>query len=142
MVDIYSRKKRSDIMSKISGKETTPEILIRKYLFSKGFRFRKNDKRYPGKPDIVLPKHNTIIFVHGCFWHGHQNCKYSKLPNTNTEVWKVKIQANVSRDKKNYDKLKKGGWKISIVWQCELNSKGKIKNRLKMIEDDILSSSN
>ena len=86
MSDIYSKSKRSDIMSRISGKETKPEILVRKYLFSKGFRFRKNVKELPGKPDIVLPKYKTVIFIHGCFWHGH-TCKRGKLPQTNYQFW-------------------------------------------------------
>ena len=87
MPDIFSKKKRSEIMSNISGKETKPEILVRKFLFSRGFRFRKNDSRYPGKPDIVLPKYKTAIFVHGCFWHGHKGCRRSKLPETNVSIW-------------------------------------------------------
>ncbi len=86
-------------MSKVSGKETKPEIIVRKFLFAQGFRYRKNDKRFPGKPDIVLPKYKTAIFVHGCFWHGHQNCKKSALPQTNYEFWKNKIQRNTERDK-------------------------------------------
>lgn len=141
MSDIYSIRKRSEIMSKISGDETKPEILVRKYLFSKGFRFRKNDKRYPGKPDIVLPKYKTSVFIHGCFWHGHKGCKYSKLPDTRKGVWKEKIEANVSRDKKNYDKLEKSGWRIIIVWQCDINSKQKRENRFKKLENEILSTS-
>ena len=90
MSDIYSKSKRSSIMSKISGKDTKPEILVRKYLFSKGFRFRKNVKDLPGKPDIVLPKYKTIIFINGCFWHGHENCKKATLPATNTEFGEKK----------------------------------------------------
>lgn len=99
MTDIYSKNKRSKIMSKISGKETKYEILVRKFLFEKGFRYRKNDKRLPGRPDIVLPKYKTIIFVHGCFWHGHY-CKAAKLPETNKEFWENKINSNIERDKK------------------------------------------
>ena len=99
MSDIFSKQKRSEIMSKISGKETKPEILVRKFLFANGYRFRKNDKRYLGKPDIVLPKYKTIIFIHGCFWHGH-NCLAGKLPETRKEFWKEKINGNIERDKK------------------------------------------
>ena len=91
-------------MSKISGTETKPEILVRKYLFGKGFRFRKNDKRLPGRPDIVLPKYKTVIFIHGCFWHGH-HCKAGKLPETNKDFWENKINSNMERDKKNQHKL-------------------------------------
>ena len=118
MSDIFSQTKRSDIMSKISSKDTKPEILVRKFLFSKGFRYRINVKTLPGKPDIVLPKYKTIIFVNGCFWHGH-NCKKGKLPSSNTDFWKEKISNNKSRDAKNI-----------IIWQCEIS---KIDNRTKIL---------
>jgi len=134
--DIYSKRKRSEIMSKISGTETKPEILIRKYLFSKGFRFRKNDKRLPGRPDIVLPKYKTVIFIHGCFWHGH-HCKAGKLPETNKEFWENKINSNIERDKKNQHKLEKLGWKIIITWQCKLKNKKVVIKKLKEIEQKI-----
>jgi len=123
MPDIFSKSKRSDIMSKISGKETKPEILVRKYLFSQGFRYRKNVKDLPGKPDIVLPKYKAVIFVNGCFWHGHENCKKSALPTTNTEFWKEKISSNIIRDKKTYAELSDMGYKVLVIWQCELNAK-------------------
>jgi len=134
--DIYSKLKRSEIMSKISGTETKPEILIRKYLFSKGFRFRKNDKRLPGRPDVVLPKYKTVIFIHGCFWHGH-HCKAGKLPETNKEFWENKINSNMERDKKNQHKLEKLGWKIITVWQCKLKNKKVLTKKLKEIEQKI-----
>jgi T/G mismatch-specific endonuclease (EC 3.1.-.-) len=104
--DIYSTLKRSEIMSKVGGKDTKLEIFVRKYLFSKGFRYRLNDDRFPGKPDIVLPKYNTVIFVHGCFWHGHKNCKASKLPETRKQFWEKKISDNVKRDERNIRDLK------------------------------------
>ena len=129
MSDIFSQTKRSDIMSKISSKDTKPEILVRKFLFSKGFRYRINVKTLPGKPDIVLPKYKTIIFVNGCFWHGH-NCKKGKLPSSNTDFWKEKISNNTSRDAKNSDLLVKLGWKVIIIWQCEIS---KIDNRTKIL---------
>ena len=116
-------------MSKISSKDTKPEILVRKFLFSKGFRYRINVKTLPGKPDIVLPKYKTIIFVNGCFWHGH-NCKKGKLPSSNTDFWKEKISNNKSRDTKNSDLLVKLGWKVIIIWQCEIS---KIDNRTKIL---------
>jgi len=118
-------------MSKISGKETKPEIMVRKYLFSKGFRYRKNDKRYPGKPDIVLPKYKTVIFINGCFWHGHKNCSKSKLPDANYEFWKTKIEVNVKRDQENYDALEKQGWRVVIIWQCEINNLENKEKKLK-----------
>ena len=129
MSDIFSQTKRSDIMSKISSKDTKPEILVRKFLFSKGFRYSINVKKLPGKPDIVLPKYKTIIFVNGCFWHGH-NWKKGKLPSSNTDLWKEKISNNKSRDAKNSDLLVKLGWKVIIIWQCEIS---KIDNRTKIL---------
>lgn len=123
MADIFSKAKRSEIMSKISGKETKPEILVRKFLFSQGFRYRKNDKRLAGKPDIVLPKYKTVIFVHGCFWHHHENCSKSAYPKTNRDFWKNKIQGNVERDKLNQMKLKELGWKVIVVWQCQIKNR-------------------
>ena len=136
MTDIYSKNKRSRIMSKISGKETKYEILVRKFLFEKGFRYRKNDKRLPGRPDIVLPKYKIIIFIHGCFWHGH-HCKAAKLPETNKEFWENKINSNIERDKNNQLVLRKLGWKIIIIWQCELKNKKMITEKLKEIEQKI-----
>ena len=107
-------------MSKISGKDTKPEILVRKFLFAHRFRFRKNDKKLPGKPDIVLPKYKIIIFVHGCFWHGHKGCKKSKLPETRKDFWEEKINATINRDYKNIQDLETLGWRIIVVWECEL----------------------
>lgn len=124
-------------MSKIRGKETKPEILVRKFLFSEGFRYRINDKRYLGKPDIVLPKYKTVIFIHGCFWHSHENCKASKLPETNAEFWEKKISDNVARDRKNIEKLKSEGWNVITVWQCEIKSKAKREERLKLLVEQI-----
>ncbi len=121
-------------MSHISGKETKPEILVRKFLFSKGFRFRKNDKRYPGKPDIVLPKHKTVIFVHGCFWHGHKGCKRSQLPGTNVDFWKNKISLNVKRDKENKHKLENLGWIVQTTWQCQLRNNLTMNRTLNKLE--------
>lgn len=137
MSDIFSKAKRSDIMSKILGKETKPEILVRKFLFSNGFRYRKNLKKLPGTPDIVLLKYKTAIFVNGCFWHGHKNCKRFALPATNINFWQNKINGNIKRDKAKKLLLKKMGYKVITIWQCQLNSNNRKKtlNRLiKMIE--------
>ena len=123
-------------MSKISGKETKPEILVRKYLFSKGFRYRKNVKSLPGTPDIVLPKFKTVIFVHGCFWHGH-NCKRGILPETRYVFWKEKIGANILRDKRNIKELRERNWNIIIVWHCELSNKEIRKKRLEKLVVEI-----
>jgi len=130
MADIFSKEKRSEIMSKVRSKNTKPEEIVRKYLFSKGFRYRKNVKSLkslPGTPDIVLPKYKTVIFVNGCFWHGH-NCPKGKLPETNREKWKEKIETNKKRDEKNYRLLKEFGWKVIIVWECQLKNR-KIRNK-------------
>lgn len=121
MSDIYSKSKRSEIMSHISGKETKPEVIVRKFLFANGFRFRKNVKDLPGKPDIVLPKYKTVIFIHGCFWHGH-TCKRGILPTTNVEFWKTKIGGNIERDKRDITELGKQGWRVIVIWQCEIKN--------------------
>ena len=107
-------------MSCIKGKNTQPEEIVRKYLFSQGFRYRKNDKRLPGTPDIVLPKYRTVIFVNGCFWHGHQGCRYFVVPKTNTDFWMNKIDTNRIRDQKKISELEAMGWKVIVIWECEL----------------------
>ena len=127
MTDVHSKEVRSYNMSRIHGKDTKPEILVRKYLFSKGLRFRKNDKRYPGHPDIVLPKYNTVVFVHGCFWHYHENCRYATMPSSNVNFWKQKLFTNRTRDKKNQDLLSNMGWKVIVVWECQLKKDTKDK---------------
>lgn len=136
MADIFSPDKRSKIMSSIRGVESKPEVLVRKFLFSKGFRYRKNVKNLPGKPDIVLPKYKSIIFVHGCFWHGHEGCKKSALPQTRIEFWETKINGNITRDKNNIASLEELGWKVIIVWQCELN-KSKFEKTMMMTINEI-----
>lgn len=123
-------------MSNISGKETKPEILVRKYLYSRGVRYRKNDKRFPGKPDILIPKYKTAVFVHGCFCHSH-TCKAAKLPETRKEFWKNKIEATKARDKTNQEDLKALGFRIVIVWQCELNNTELRKLRLTNLVNEI-----
>lgn len=110
-------------MAKIPSTNTKPELIVRKFLFSKGFRYRVNDPRLPGKPDIVLPKYRTVVFVNGCFWHGHQGCGRSKLPKTNANFWKNKIGDNIERDKLNEELLKKGYWRVIVLWECQLKSK-------------------
>jgi DNA mismatch endonuclease, patch repair protein len=110
-------------MSKISGKDTKAEIALRKFLFAKGFRYRKNYSKLPGKPDIALPRLKTAIFVHGCFWHQHQRCKSAKLPSSNVDFWKRKLTANKVRDKQVIKSLKSIGWKVILIWECQLKSK-------------------
>ena len=119
-MDVHSKEVRSYNMSCIKGKGTKPEEMVRKYLFSQGFRYRKNDKKLPGTPDIVLPKYKTVIFVNGCFWHGHEGCKYFVWPKNNAEFWKAKILQNIERDKRDFERLENAGWKVIVVWECQL----------------------
>lgn len=121
MTDKFSNEKRSDIMSKIRGKNTSIELKVRSYLHAKGFRFRVNDRRLPGTPDIILPKYRTIIMVNGCFWHGH-GCKYSRIPCSNVDFWTEKIIRNVERDEKVKKELSNLGWSVIVVWECDINS--------------------
>ena len=120
MSDKLTPEKRSWNISRIKGKDTKIEVEVRKYLFSKGYRFRKNDKRYPGKPDIVLPKYHVAIFVHGCFWHRHEGCKDATTPKTRTEFWLEKFDKNVKNDQIKQEKLRELGWKVIVIWECEL----------------------
>ena len=121
-MDDKTPEQRSINMSHIRSKDTKPEEIVRKYLFAKGFRYRKNDARYPGKPDIVLPKYHTVICINGCFWHRH-GCSRSTLPKTNQEYWIPKIQRNVERDQQNIEALEKAGWQVIVIWECELKKK-------------------
>ncbi|MBP1644835.1 MAG: vsr [Bacteroidetes bacterium] len=142
-MDIWSKEKRSECMSKIPSKNTKPELILRKALFSRGFRYRVNDRRLPGKPDIVLPKYKTIIFLHGCFWHRHEGCKYAYTPKTNTQFWIDKFNSNTERDKINAEKLTSMGWKILTVWECEIRHKYKhdIESLIDKIEEALLVNS-
>ena len=112
-------------MSQIRSKDTKPELLVRRFLFAHGFRFRLHRKDLPGKPDIILPKYKTVIFINGCFWHGHNDCKYASIPETNRDFWFVKISGNAERDKINYQLLKELGWKVIEIWQCQLKPRTK-----------------
>lgn len=107
-------------MSRIKGKDTGIEVAVRKELFRRGYRYRKNDKRYPGHPDIVLPKYKTVIFVNGCYWHRHEGCKLATTPKTNTEFWQDKFDRNVANDKKHKEQLEKMGWNVIVLWECEI----------------------
>lgn len=120
MTDVHSKETRSYNMSKIRAKDTKPELLVRKYLFSKGFRYRVNVKKLPGKPDIVFTKYKTVIFINGCFWHGHGDCPKSHIPKTKTEWWAAKIKRNQERDQQEYSALKQQGWRVLVVWECQL----------------------
>jgi DNA mismatch endonuclease (patch repair protein) len=120
MAERISKEERSLIMRKVKSKNTGPELLVRKLLYQNGYRYRINYKQLPGKPDIVLKKYNTVIFVNGCFWHGHSKCKKSKRPRTNRSYWENKIDRNIERDKQNRRKLKGMGYKVVTIWECEL----------------------
>ncbi|WP_265443324.1 very short patch repair endonuclease [Acetivibrio straminisolvens] len=136
-MDIFSKEKRSEIMALVKSKDTKIENIVRKYLFSQGFRYKKNVAELPGRPDIVLPKYKTVIFVHGCFWHGHQGCKRSTIPKTRTDFWLEKINGNIKRDNKNIEQLKSMGWNVVIVWQCELqkNFNERVQQLVREIKD-------
>jgi len=122
MADVHNKTTRSYNMSRIRSAHTKPEIAVRKFLHARGFRYTLHNKKLPGKPDIVLPKYKTIVFIHGCFWHGHDNCKYYVVPKTRTEWWLNKINTNKNNDSKAVAALKKEGWKIITVWECDLKS--------------------
>jgi len=110
-------------MAAIRGKDTKEELLVRRYLFRQGLRFRSNDTRLPGKPDIVLPKYHVVVFINGCFWHGHEDCKYFRMPKTNKEFWERKIKRNKERDERTIARLLSMGYRAIVVWECELKDK-------------------
>ena len=122
MADVMTPEQRSRCMAAIKGKDTKPELIVRKYLFSRGLRFRVQVRKLSGNPDIVLPKYKTVIFVNGCFWHGHEGCKYFRLPKSNVEFWEAKIERNVARDVRNEAELKALGWRVVRVWECEIKT--------------------
>ena len=130
-MDDLTEQQRHRSMAHNRSCDTKPEVIVRQYLFSKGLRFRKNDKRYPGKPDIVLPKYKTVVFVNGCFWHQHPNCRYASIPQTNVEYWRPKLNRNVERDKEHYMILEDMGWRVFVVWECQL----KPTNRETVLQD-------
>ena len=135
MTDHLDTAKRSWNMSRIRGKDTKPEIAVRKMLHAAGFRFRLHVKELPGKPDIVLPKWKTVVFVHGCFWHRHEGCKDTTTPKTRTEWWLEKFEKNVANDLKKRRDLEDAGWKVLVVWECEVKPTG---YRLTQIQDEIV----
>ena len=136
-MDGLTPEKRSWNMSRIKSKDTKIEVKVRQYLFSKGFRFRKNDKRYPGKPDVVLPKYKTVIFVNGCFWHMHEGCKQGRLPKTNVEFWREKLERNVANDLRHNNELTAMGWKSITLWECELEKdfEGTLEKAIKQLTE-------
>ena len=137
MTDVFSQQKRSWIMSRVKGRDTKPEILVRSFIFRMGFRFRLHRRDLPGTPDIVLPRHGKVIFVHGCFWHGHKRCPRSKRPTTNENFWNKKLDGNIKRDKRYRRELRQMGWKVLIVWECETKNPEKLLRKLeRFLHDD------
>ncbi|RIJ27099.1 DNA mismatch endonuclease Vsr [Henriciella mobilis] len=139
MADIVPPEVRSRMMSGIRGKDTKPEMIVRRGLHAMGFRYRLHDKRLPGKPDLVLPKYRTAIFVHGCFWHGHE-CHLFKWPKTRPDFWRKKIESNRTRDRSNREKIEKQGWQVIELWECELRvESSKLLDRLTALGEEIKS---
>ncbi|WP_459720892.1 very short patch repair endonuclease [Sideroxyarcus sp. TK5] len=129
-MDKLSPTERSRVMSAVRGKDTTPELIVRRLLHSMGFRFRLHRKDLPGKPDIVLPKYHACIFVHGCFWHQHPRCKRASRPTSHTVFWNAKLQGNADRDKKNYRALKRLGWRVMVIWECQTKNPRTLQDKI------------
>lgn len=136
-MDTLTSEQRHKNMQQIRSKDTKPEIIVRKYLFGRGFRYRKNDSRLPGHPDIVLPKYHTLVFVHGCFWHRHPGCPKATNPKNNREFWQKKFDINIKRDTEERKQLESMGWHVIIVWECEISNKKKQEERLRVLEEEI-----
>ncbi|KUO63548.1 MAG: very short patch repair endonuclease [Gracilibacter sp. BRH_c7a] len=137
MADTHSKETRSYNMSRIRSQNTKPEAMVRKFLFSTGLRYTKNDKRYPGHPDILLPKYRAVVFINGCFWHCHEGCPDFVIPKSNKDYWVPKLEKNQKRDEENYSALRKAGWSVLIVWECELKKDFRDK-RLEQLYHQIL----
>lgn len=139
MTDRMSLEERHRCMAAIKGKDTKPEMIVRRYLFSRGLRYRVNVKKLPGSPDIVLKKYGVAVFIDGCFWHGHKDCKYYKLPSTNIDFWKGKVAKNKARDYVNNVDLELDGWRVIRIWECEIKTKEQREERLARLYDEIVS---
>ena len=137
MADVMTPEQRSRCMAAIKGKDTKPEMIVRKYLFSRGLRYRVNNHKLPGSPDIVLKKYKTVVFIDGCFWHGHEGCKYYRLPKTNVDFWRHKIAMNIARDYANSVDLRLSGWKVIRVWECDIKTKVKREATLESLYQEI-----
>ncbi len=131
MTDVFDKKKRSEIMSSVKSKDTKPEIIVRKLLHSMGYRFRLHQEDLPGSPDIVLPKYKKVIFVHGCFWHGHEGCPRATLPKTNMEFWEAKIAKNMARHAEAVQNLSRMGWKSLVIWTCEIKDLEQLSKKIR-----------
>lgn len=137
MADVHSKETRSFNMSRIKGKDTKPEMLVRKYLHAQGLRYRLHSAGLPGKPDIVLPKYKTVVFVHGCFWHRHEGCRYFVVPKTRTEFWMNKIGRNVANYEKQQAALIAAGWRVLTIWECELKPAVRDENMANLLANII-----
>lgn len=122
-MDRLTPEARSRLMSRIRGKDTKPEMVVRSYLYARGLRYRLHDRSLPGKPDLVFKSRKTVVFVHGCFWHGHKGCKKARIPKTREEFWRAKIEGNAARDRRSIRKLRSLGWHVHIVWECQISEK-------------------
>lgn len=142
MADVMTPEQRSRCMAAIKGKDTKPEMLVRRFLFSKGLRYRVNNRKLPSSPDIVLKKYNTVIFIDGCFWHGHEGCKYYRLPKSNTDFWRHKIAMNYARDYANNIDLQLAGWHVIRIWECEVKTKAKREETLTRLYHEIVGAVN
>lgn len=130
MADLLTKEKRSWNMSRIKNRNTGPERVVRSMLHRMGYRFKLHESRLPGRPDVVLPKHKTVVFVHGCFWHHHKHCKDATIPKTRTDWWRLKLEGNAKRDRANARKLRKLGWRVLLVWECEITNPKLLSLRL------------
>lgn len=142
MADVMTSEQRSRCMAAVKGKDTKPEMIVRKYLFSQGLRYRVNNRTLPGSPDIVLRRYKTVVFVDGCFWHGHEGCKYFRLPKSNVDFWRHKIAINIARDYANNVDLKLEGWKVIRIWECEIKTKAKREETLRKLSAMITGTKN
>ena len=130
MTDIYEPRKRSEIMSRIRGRGTKPEVIVRRIAHRLGFRFRLHRKDLPGRPDMVFPRHRAVIMVHGCFWHRHPGCKHASAPKTRESFWKNKLEDNVARDRRNETALRDLGWRVLVIWECETKDSETVADRI------------
>lgn len=140
MADVMTPEQRSRCMAAVKGKDTKPEMIVRKYLFSRGLRYRVNNRKLPGSPDIVLKKYKTVVFIDGCFWHGHEGCKYYRLPKTNVDFWRHKIAMNIARDYANGVDLRLAGWMVIRVWECAIKTKAKREETLESLYQEIIGT--
>lgn len=141
MTDVLTREQRSRCMAAVKSKDTKPEMTVRRFLFSKGLRYRVNNRKLPGSPDIVLKKFKTVVFVDGCFWHGHEGCKYFRLPKSNTDFWRHKIALNYARDYANNIDLKLAGWRVIRIWECDIRTESKRQETLDKLYNQITNAS-